>query len=52
MWRGISASAANVETPGHWAGDAPSRLSGAPGLTVATTTATIVKHRTASVGQR
>jgi len=51
-WRGISASTAVVETPGDWAWVAPRRLSGAARLPMSTTIATIVKRRTASVGQR
>ena len=52
-WRGISANTAVVETPGvHSLWVAPRRLSGAARLTMSTTIATIVKRRTAPVGQR
>ena len=51
-WRGISANAAVVETPGHWAWVAPWRLRGAARLPMSATIATIVKRRTASLGQR
>lgn len=51
-WRGTSANAAVVETPGCSACVAPTRLSGAAKLTKRTTIATIVKRLTASAGQR